>query len=137
MPLWVMITAGVGVSGIVALTWLLGGLSSRRIDRARVDNLFAREEPPDQVDKLVITKRGDVAVALLASGKTIVVRCVGDGLAWRAVKSGTIRRCAEGYRISAGSMSFMRVTIPVTSMPPRLLRALGVSDGDCLEEGEK
>lgn len=110
---------------MVAAAALLGfRQSSRILDEASLRQVIADADPDARVQAALLDAEGRAALALLADGRMIAARAVGDGFALRSFASSGLRLRQEGLRLIAtfGELGFppLHMTLKDDAPPPWL-----------------
>lgn len=88
-----------GVALIVAVSALLGGLRSARLDAAAARARLAEDEPDFRPAAILVGADGRSAVAVAEGGEAAALFAVGDRIATRRFRIGAFEARAQGTEI--------------------------------------
>ena len=111
------VAAGV-TAFLIALSWLLGAWRSVPLNEAAVRDRLAFDEPDFRIDSLLIGSDHRSALALdVAKGEAAVAFALGDAVATRRFKRGSLGVRAEGANVTVvlKDISKWRVRIAAAS----------------------
>lgn len=108
-----LLISAAGVALIVAISALLGGFRSVRLDEASARARLAQDEPDFEPAAFMISADGKAAAALGAGRDAALLFALGDGVATRRFAVGAFEVAAEGRDVAIllGEPSKGRLTL--------------------------
>ena len=123
-----VITAGSAlvVAFLVFVVWLMGFRTALKADAELIRRELAFAEPGAQLAEAIADANGRSALGLLADGRLVIARAMGDGVSLRILPASAARLSLDGQRVRLrfADLGYEPLNLTLAESAPAWLSAL-------------